>query len=221
MPTKREYIFDTIPRWLRYSGLPKYINDKFGRQAWNIFSCLISMDCRFNPEDPNWFAQSYEELGNLTGLSRKTISGYIKKFHDSGLIDLIRGEFRGLKSKFRINTTLVTPIDPHSIRAVNGGFLFLYGKKSNLRYYSQVSPSDCLTHNKKGEDQDTKGGNLGTESVSHLPYNKNDYKMGKEDVIDDNASSSSSVKSKPVTFKEGKARINAIIEILEAKKGLN
>lgn len=220
MPTKRDYLFDIIPRWLRYSGLPKYINDKFGRQAWNIFSCLISMDCRFNPDHPDWFAQSYEELGNLTGLSRKTISGYIKKFHDTGLIDLIKGEFRSLKSKFRIITPLVTPIDPDSIKAVNGGYLFLRAKKSNLRYYNEISPTAIITDDKKGEDEKTKGGNLGTESVSHLPYYKNDYKMEKEDVIDSNASSSSLVKSKPVTFKEGKARMKKIKEILKTNKGL-
>lgn len=218
MPIKRDYLFDIIPRWLRYSGLPKYINDKFGRQAWNILSCLISVDCRFNPMHPDWFAQSYEELGSLTGLSRKTISGYIKEFHDSGLIDLVRGEFRSLKSKFRINVPLLTPIDPDSIKAVNGGYLFLCGKKSNLRYYSEVSATAIVTDDKKGEDENTKGGNLGTESVSHLPYYKNDYKMEKEDVIDSNASSSSG-KSKPVTRKEGKARINKIKEILKANKG--
>ncbi len=153
MPIKRDYLFDIIPRWLRYSGLPKYINDKFGRQAWNILFCLISVDCRFNPNYPDWFAQSYEELGSLTGLSRKTISGYIKKFRDSGLIDLVMGEFRGLKSKFRINVPMLTPIDPDSIKAVNGGYLFLRGKRSNLRYYSEASPLTDTLDDRKGEDE--------------------------------------------------------------------
>ena len=218
MPIKRDYLFDIIPRWLRFSGLPKDINNRFGRQAWNIPSCFISVDCRFNPKHPDWFAQSYEELGSLTGLSRKTISGYIKKFHDTGLIVLIRGEFRSLKSKFKINIPLVTPIEPDSIKAVNGGYLFLRDKKSNLRYYNEVSPTACITHNKKGEDENTKGGNLGTESVSHLPYYKNDYKMEKEDATDSNASSPSLEKSKPVTSKEGKARINKIMEKHKANK---
>ncbi len=65
----------------------------------------------------------------------------------------------------------------------------------------------------------TKGGNLGSESVSPLPYYKNDYKMEKEDVMDSNTSSSSLAKSKPVTRREGKARIKKIKEMFRVSKG--
>lgn len=136
---KRPYLFDIIPKWLLYSGLPSSLNEKYGMQAWAIFSCLIMLDCRFNPGYPDWFDQGYEEIANLTGLSRWTVSRYIKKFEQAKLIRLIRGKFKGSKSRFKINNFMATPISPHSIRYINGGWQGKKGKRPYLRYYESVA----------------------------------------------------------------------------------
>lgn len=137
---KREYLFDIIPRWIKHSGLPEYLNQKHGGQAWNILSCLISLDCRFNPDDPDWFSQSYREIAKLTGTSEQIVRRVINKLEKAGYLSVIRGEFKGLKSSFKISDPLTTPKDPNSIKAVNGGFLGRRGKEPNLRYWQRVSP---------------------------------------------------------------------------------
>jgi len=137
---KREYLFDIIPRWVKHSDLPEYLNQKHGGQAWNILSCLISLDCRFNPDDPDWFDQSYREIAELTGTSEQIVRRVINKLEKAGYLSVIRGEFKGLKSSFKISDHLSTPKDPNSIKAVNGGFLGRKGKEPNLRYWQRVSP---------------------------------------------------------------------------------
>ncbi len=172
MAKKKEYLFDIIPRWIRYSGLPTEINCKYGGQAWNIFSCLVSLDCRFNLDYPGWFDQSYEEISDLTGISRRTVSDYIKKFQKDGLISLVRGKFKGHKSSFRISGHIDTPKSPNSIKAADGGFLARKGKPPNLIYYQRGSGTYALESDREGENKVLKG----YERVPLLPNNKTDNK---------------------------------------------
>lgn len=137
---KREYLFDIMPRWIKHSELPGYLNQKHGGQAWPILSCLIESDCRFNPNGPDWFSQSYREIAKLTGTSEQIVRRVINKLEKAGYLSVIRGEFKGLKSSFKISDPLPTPKGPNSIKAVNGGFLGRRGKEPNLRYYQRVSP---------------------------------------------------------------------------------
>ena len=219
MGRKKEYLFDIVPRWIRYSGLPRSLNREYGDQAWNIFSCLISLDCRFNPDSPDWFAQSYKEIADLTGLSTRTVSRYIRKFEEAGLISLIKGEFKGLKSKFKITDPLLTPKDPNSIRAVEGGFFARTGKPPDLRYYQMMIDRHRFAGDKKGADQATKGCQRGHQRVSTVPHYKNDYKIEKEDVGTPKFINNSNG-SKPVTWEEGIARIRQIKRVLTEKTGV-
>jgi len=134
---KREYLFDIMPRWIKHSELPGYLNQKHGEQAWSILSCLISSDCRFNPGDPDWFSLSYREIAELTGTCEKTVRRVINKLEKAGYLSVIRGKFKGLKSSFKISDPLPTPKGPNTIKAVNGGFLGRRGKEPNLRYYQR------------------------------------------------------------------------------------
>lgn len=135
---QKGYFFDTIPRWLAYSGLPKKLNQEFGFQAWLIFSRLVSLDCRFNHGSPDWFNQGYEEIASSIGLSRHTIANYIRRFEKAKLIRVTRGKFTGSKSRFKINDFRATPISPNRIKYINGGMLGSKGKKRHLRYYKSV-----------------------------------------------------------------------------------
>lgn len=137
---RKPYLFNIIPRWLVYSGLPEKLNQEFGLHAWAIFSCLISLDCRFNPGYPDWFDQTYDEIASLTGLSSRSISRYIRKFEKAKLIRLVRGKFKGSKSRFKVNDFAMTPISPNKILYRNGGLLGGRGKKPYLRYYQRVLP---------------------------------------------------------------------------------
>ncbi len=157
MARKKEYLFDIIPRWVLYSGLPGYLNRKYGQQAWSIFSCLISIDCRFNPDKPDWFDQSFEEIAELTGLSRNTVSKYVKVFEKDRIISLVKGKFKGHKSSFKITNSVPTPKDPNSIRSINGGLLGKKGKSPNLRYYQRVKDVNALEDNTKDANQIAKG----------------------------------------------------------------
>jgi len=148
---KREYLFDIMPRWIKHSDLPEYLNQKNGEQAWNILSCLISLDCRFNPNGPDWFSQSYREIAKLTGTCEKTVRRVINKLEKAGYISVIRGEFKGLKSSFKISDSLPTPKGPNSIKAVNGGFLGRRGKEPSLRYYQRGTQCPPLDEKRKGD----------------------------------------------------------------------
>jgi len=202
---KREYLFDIIPRWIKHSDLPEYLNQKYGNHAWNIFSCLISLDCRFNPDDPDWFSYSYRELAKETGTALGTIVRVIKMLEKAGYIFVIRGEFKGLKSKFKIANPLPTPKGPNSIKAVNGGFLGRRGKEPDLRYWQRVSSSNGSTvHSTKGTVRPTK------KTVRPQLHYKNDYKNDKEKNSNSCANLSLEKRSKPTTWKEGAIRARDI-----------
>ena len=135
---KKPYLFEIIPKWLLYSGLPRALNEKHGKEAWYIFERLIILDCRYNPGYPDWFDQTYQEIADLTGLSRRTVSKYIRKFEKAKLIRLVRGKFKGSRSRFKINDFRTTPISPNKILYRNGGLLGSKGKRPYLRYYQRV-----------------------------------------------------------------------------------
>lgn len=208
---KREYLFDIIPRWLLYSGLPGELHKKYGSHAWPILSCLISLDCRFNPNNPDWFAQSYREIIELTGNHRNTVHRIINKLEKAGYISVIKGKFKGLKSKFRIANPLPIPKDPNSIKAVNGGLLGRKGKEPDLRYWQRVSPRYPLDQKERVPNQTPKGTKSNIKGYQAMGHYKIDYKNDKRRE-EKNAStfSSGKRKSKPTTWNEGKARLRDI-----------
>ena len=216
---KREYLFDIIPRWIKHSDLPEYLNQKYGNHAWNIFSCLISLDCRFNPDDPDWFSYSYRELAKETGTALGTIVRVIKMLEKAGYVSVIRGEFKGLKSKFKIANPLSTPKGPNSINAINGGFLGRRGKEPNLRYWQRVSSSNGSTvHSTKGTVRPTK------KTVRPQLHYKNDYKNDLREEKSNPCTKSSSPgkrESKPTTWKEGAVRARDIKKMLRKPRSKN
>lgn len=182
MARKKEYLFNIIPRWLLYSGLPKKLNEKYGPEAWGIYRTLIELDCRFNPDHPGTFDQSFEELAEQTGLSRRTISRYVKLFERGFLLVVKRGKFKGSKSTFLLAPNLPTPKHPKDIHALNGGLLNRKGKAPNLRYAESVSGRHPLEKERvtgrhplekgKGDKYDTKGRQVERERVTGFPNNK-------------------------------------------------
>ncbi len=225
-PKKREYLFDIIPRWIRYSGLPRELFKKYGSHAWLIFSCLITLDCRFNPDDPDWFGQSYREIAELTGACLKTVRRVINRLEKAGYISVIRGKFKSLKSKFKITNPLPTPKGPNSIKAINGGFLGRKGKEPDLRYWQRGTQRPPLDEKERGTNETSKGDKLNLKGGQARTHYKNDYKnelREEKSNSSSNLSSSGKRESKPTTWKEGAVRardIKKMIKKLADEKGV-
>ncbi len=225
-PKKREYLFDIIPRWIRYSGLPRELHQKYGSYAWPVFSCLISLDCRFNPDDPDWFAQSYTEIAELTGSHRNTVHNIVNKLEKGEYISVIRGKFKSLKSKFKITNPLPTPKGPNSIKAINGGFLGRKGKEPDLRYWQRVQPLYPLDQKERVQLRTPKGTIYDSKGPQAEGHYKNDYKnelREEKSNSSSNLSSSGKRESKPTTWKEGAVRardIKKMIKKLADEKGV-
>jgi len=168
---KKDYLFNITPRWILYSGLPQELNKKYGEHAWTIFHCLIQLDCRFNPDYPSKFDQKFEEIAELEGLSRHTVSRYIKKFEKDELIYIKRGKYTGKKSTFLIVNPIKTPKSPKEIHALDGGLLNRKGKQPILRYAESVPTVDAVEKGRASQ--------VGKESVPSrqksvpgVPHNK-------------------------------------------------
>jgi len=208
---KREYLFDIVPRWIKYSGLPRELYQKYGSHAWPIFSCLISLDCRFNPDDPDWFAQSYREIAELTGTHLKTVHRVINRLEKAGHISVIRGKFKGLKSKFKITNPLLTPKGPNAINAISGGFLGRKGKEPSLRYWQRVTQRPPLDQKERMTNETPKGDKLDLKGGQAMTHYKNDYKNDKEKKERSSfISPLKKKKSKSTTWEEGVVRARDI-----------
>lgn len=144
MSKKKDYLFDITPRWIKYSGLPNQLNKKYGPEAWSVFHCLIQLDIRFNPDYPDTFDQKFEEIAELTGISRVTVWKYIKAFEKDGLLTVRRGKFKGQKATFKLANSIKTPKSPKEIHALDGGLLNRKGRQPILRYAEQVKDVNML-----------------------------------------------------------------------------
>ena len=169
MTKKKDYLFNITPRWLLYSGLPTQLNKKYGPNAWPIFHCLIQLDIRFNPYDPDTFDQKFEEIAELTGISRVTVWKYIKAFEKDNLLSIKRGKFKGDKSMFKLANSIKTPKSPKEIRAVNGGLLNRKGEQPILRYAEQVKAVNTLegSNRLKIEGEQVKDRTKQVKGVNH------------------------------------------------------
>lgn len=146
---KTPWLFDRIPRWLKYSGLPAYLNEKYGLLAWSIFWALIELDCRFNPHYTDPFDYSFDELAKVTGLCRKTISRYIKRLEKGGFIYVKRGVYTGKKSSFLIINPIKTPKGLKAIHKLEGGLFNSKGKQPIIRYGERGTLGGALSDIKK------------------------------------------------------------------------
>jgi len=164
MSKKKDYLFNIIPRWILYSGLPKQLNKEYGPCAWSIFHCLIQADCRFNPNYRDTFDQLFEEIAELTGTTRQTVSKYIKLFEMDGLLSAKRGKFTGQKTTFKLVNPIKTPKSPKDIHALKGGLLNRKGKQPNLRYAEQVKDVYPLQRSNMSK--------IHSEQIKGVYYNK-------------------------------------------------
>jgi len=154
MSQKRNYLFDITPRWLKHSGLPKYLNKNFGPYAWSIFHCLIQLDCRYNPDYPDTFDQTFEEIAELVGASINTISTHIKAFEENHFLIVKRGKFTGDKSTFRLANPIKTPKKIKEIPTKYGGLLNRKGEHPIPRYAESPQRLGAV----KGEEPPAVGG---------------------------------------------------------------
>lgn len=159
----------------------------------------------------------------MTGTHLKTVHRVINKLEKAGYISVIRGKFKGLKSKFKISNPLPTPKGPNSINAVNGGFLGRRGKEPSLRYWQRVTQRPPLDEKERVTNWTSKGDKLDLKGGQAMTHYKNDYKNDKEKKERSSSTSSSRKrKSKPTTWKEGVVRardIKKMIKELADEKG--
>jgi len=159
MSKKKDYYFDLTPRWILYSSLPEQLNKKYGELAWSIFHCLIQLDCRYNPDYPDTFDQSFEDIAALTGTTRQTIWKYIKLFERDDLLRVKRGRSKREKSTFKITNPIKTPKHHKEIHALHGGLFNRKGRQPLLRYAQPVKdvnelekPNQLKTDNQPVKD---------------------------------------------------------------------
>ena len=214
MSKKKDYLFDITPRWLKYSGLPQQLNKKYGDHAWTIFKCLIELDCRYNPDYPDTFDQSFEEIADLTGTTRQTVSKYIKLFERDGLLSVKRGKSIKEKSTFKLANSIKTPKDPKEIRRLQGGLLNRKGRQPLLRYAKPVKGFDVFQRpdSSKTDTQPVKN----TQATRKKPLHQREVKRSKEKELE-NTNQAQAISSSP---KEEEIRLLKPAEIHERRLAL-
>lgn len=134
---------------------------------------------------------------------------------------MIRGEYKGLKSKFKISNSLTTPKGPNSIKAVNGGFLARRGKEPDLRYYQRGTHRPPLDEKERGTNETSKGDKLNLKGGQARTHYKIDKKIDKEKYEDTSSNSSLNHKKKETTWEEGRVRARDIKKMLRKPRAKN
>jgi len=223
MSKKKDYLFNITPRWILYSGLPKQLNKEYGLCAWSIFHCLIQVDCRFNPNYCDTFDQSFEEIAELTGTTRQTVSKYIKLFEMDGLLSVKRGKFTGQKTTFELVNPIKTPKSPKDIHALKGGLLNRKGEQPNLRYAEQVkdvyplegsNTSKIHSEQVKDTEKQVKGFYYNKKKREDIKRRQQQEKEKKPDVVVSSLSNQKEEKPKPVV-NDNNSTANLITKLKE------
>lgn len=106
------------PKWLEYSGLPRFLNDKHGPEAWPIFKKLLELD--FDAGRPADRLVKYEPelLADITGYDIDFVENILKLLASDGYITLTSS---GGNLLFSIVTPIRTPKLILDIDYSNGG----------------------------------------------------------------------------------------------------
>lgn len=76
------------PKWLEYSGLPRFLNDKHGPEAWPIFKKLLELDFDAGRPADRLVQYQPELLAEITGYDIDFVDNILKLLASDGYITL-------------------------------------------------------------------------------------------------------------------------------------
>jgi len=119
--TKNSENCSRFPRWIEYSGLPGYLNQKYGIATWLVMKKIIELDCLENETAGIFFEFAIDELREITGLTRQTLHKVLLILKKEKYIDFQTIKGKNSVTKFKILTPLHTPKTIKEIPAEHGG----------------------------------------------------------------------------------------------------
>ncbi|HOT75438.1 MAG TPA: helix-turn-helix domain-containing protein [Candidatus Wallbacteria bacterium] len=119
--TKTSENCSRFPRWIEYSGLPGYLNSKYGVATWLVMKKIIELDCLENEKAGVFFDFRIDELHEITGLTRQTLHKVLVILKKEKYIDFLTIKGKNSITKFKVLTPLKTPKSIYDIPAEHGG----------------------------------------------------------------------------------------------------
>lgn len=119
--TKTSENCSRFPRWIEYSGLPGYLNSKYGVATWLVMKKIIELDCLENERAGVFFEFRIDELREITGLTRQTLRKALVKLKKEKYIDFVTIKGKNSITRFKVLTPLKTPKSIYDIPAEHGG----------------------------------------------------------------------------------------------------
>ena len=106
------------PKWLEFSGLPKFLNDKHGPETWPIFKKLLELDFDAGRPTDRIVFFNIHVLAEITGYDEDFVDNILRLLAQDGYITLSRSEEGG---SFSIVSPIRTPKLILDIDYSNGG----------------------------------------------------------------------------------------------------
>lgn len=95
-----------FPKWLEYSGLPAFCNQKYGPETWPVFKKLIELDFELGKPTDRMIRFTYEELSERVGYKEDKIRAVLTTLEKAAYIELHQ---KGGLLYFMIVTPIKTP----------------------------------------------------------------------------------------------------------------
>jgi len=94
-----------FPKWLEFSGLPSFLNEKFGNTSWPIFKKIIELDVEADGSAGSKIKIDYKELATRVGYKMSEVISMVGLLAESGyiIVDASNDDF------VAINTPIKTP----------------------------------------------------------------------------------------------------------------
>lgn len=108
------------PKWLEFSGLPKFLNQNISPYAWCIFKKLVELDFENqNHSTTTKFTLDFEEFCERVGYDSQNVLEVLEKLAKENFITLDTRHHP--PAWVKINTPVRTPISPLDIPFSKGG----------------------------------------------------------------------------------------------------
>ncbi len=95
-----------FPKWLEYSGLPLFLNEKIGPEGWPVFKKLIELDFEAGKPADRLLDCPIEDISERVGYPTKQVQKILEELNKLGYLEFITVK----KKKFlKIVTPVKTP----------------------------------------------------------------------------------------------------------------
>lgn len=108
-----------FPKWLEFSGLPTFLNQKYGPECWPVFKKLIELDFEQGKPQDRRITIEVNELAERVGYEKATIQKMLERLKEADLVAIIEAKSRSVT--LNIVTPLKTPKMVFDIAFEKGG----------------------------------------------------------------------------------------------------